>query len=66
MLPKSEYNAPGKDGSGTKAEEQWTDAVEQIKRYAQAPRVEALRQGTQMHRIVMQFEGWKLKRMEEV
>ena len=66
MLPKSEYNAPGKDGSSTKAEEQWADAVDQIKRYAQAPRVEALRQGTQMHRIVMQFEGWQLKRMEEV
>ena len=31
-----------------------------------APRVEALRQGTQMHKIIMQFCGWELVRMEEV
>ncbi len=49
-----------------KAKEQWDEAVEQINRYALAPRVEALRQGTQMHKIVMQFVGWELVRMEEV
>lgn len=41
-------------------------AVEQIHRYAEAPRVEALRQGTELHKIIMQFEGWELKRTEEV
>ena len=50
----------------TKAEKQWYEAVEQIHRYAEAPRVEALRQGTKLHLIIMQFEGWELKRMEEV
>ncbi len=30
------------------------------------PRVEALRQGTTLHKIVMQFEGWELARMEEI
>lgn len=40
--------------------------AEQIGRYAVAPRVEALRQGTQLHKIIMQFEGWELRRMEEV
>lgn len=50
----------------TKAEKQWCEAVEQIHRYAEAPRVEALRQGTKLHLIIMQFEGWELKRMEEV
>ncbi len=50
----------------TKGEKQWREAVEQIHRYAEAPRVEALRQGTQLHLIVMQFEGWELKRMQEV
>ena len=50
----------------TKAETQWREAVEQIHRYAEAPRVEALRQGTKLHLIIMQFEGWELKRMEEV
>ena len=66
VLPKSEYHAKGKDGVHTKAELQWQEAVAQIHRYAEAPRVKALRQGTQLHKIVMQFEGWELKRMEEV
>lgn len=57
-LPKKDFEA--------KAEEQWQQAVEQIDSYARAPRVEALRQGTQMHKIVMQFSGWNLMRMEEV
>ena len=51
---------------GEKAEKQWQEAVEQIHRYAKAPRVEALRQGTQLHKIIMQFKGWELARMEEV
>ena len=50
----------------TKSEKQWREALEQIHRYAEAPRVEALRQGTKLHLIIMQFEGWELKRMEEV
>ena len=66
VLPKSEFNAMSKDGKHTKAELQWAETVEQIKRYAEAPRVEALRQGTTLHKIIMQFEGWELKRMEEV
>lgn len=57
-LPKKDYEA--------KAEAQWNEAVDQIFRYAVAPRVEALRQGTQLHRIIMQFAGWELMRMEEV
>ena len=48
------------------AAKQWTEAVEQIHRYAVAPRVEALRQGTTLHKIIMQFDGHVLKRMEEV
>ena len=48
------------------AEKQWAEAVEQINGYAVAPRVEALRQGTQMHKIIMQFCGWELMMMEEI
>ena len=48
------------------AEQQWQTAVEQIHRYAVAPRVELLRQGTKLHNIIMQFVGWELVRMEEV
>ncbi len=49
-----------------KAEKQWAEAVEQINGYAVAPCVEALRQGTQMHKIIMQLCGWELVRMEEI
>ena len=45
---------------------QWDDAIEQIMHYAEAPKVEALRQGTQLHKIIMQFDGWKLFHMDEV
>ena len=57
-LPKKDFE--------TKSEQQWQEAVTQIEGYASAPRVEALRQGTTLHRIVMQFCGWELARMDEV
>lgn len=58
-LPKGMHT----DDQATK---QWQEAVEQIENYAQAPRVQALRQGTELHKIVMQFTGWEMTRMEEV
>lgn len=50
--------------SDSKAEAQWQDAVNQIRLYAAAPRVERLRQGTQLHCIIMQFRGcdWRERR----
>lgn len=63
-IVEGEFTEDGKPM--TKAEKQWREAVEQILRYAEAPRVAALRQGTKLHLIIMQFEGWELKRMEEV
>ena len=63
-IVEGEFTEDGKPM--TKAEKQWREAVGQIHRYAEAPRVEALRQGTKLHLIIMQFEGWELKRMEEV
>lgn len=63
-IVEGEFTEDGKPM--TKAKKQWREAVEQILRYAEAPRVEALRQGTKLHLIIMQFEGWELKRMEEV
>lgn len=58
-IVEGEFTEDGKPM--TKAEKQWREV-----RYAEAPRVEALRQGTKLHLIIMQFEGWELKRMEEV
>ena len=57
-LPKKDY--------AEKGEAQWQEAIEQINHYANAPRVEALRQGTQLHKIILQFVGWEMVRMEEV
>lgn len=58
-LSKAEYTEK-------KAQEQWDEAVEQINGYAIAPRVEALRQGTQLHKIIIQFCGWDMIKMREV
>ena len=58
-LSKSDYTEK-------KAQEQWDEAVVQINGYAAAPKVEVLRQGTRLHKIIMQFCGWELVRMEEV
>ena len=66
VLSKKDYEAKPEEGKLSKAEEQWREAEEQIKRYALAPRVEALRQGTTLHKIIMQFVTGKLVRMEEV
>ena len=66
VLSKKDYEAKPEDGKLSKAEAQWQAAEEQIKRYAMAPRVEALRQGTTLHKIIMQFVAGKLVRMEEV
>ena len=63
-IVEGEFTEDGKPM--TKAEKQWREALDQIHRYAEAPRVEALRQGTKLHLIIMQFEGWELKRIEEV
>ncbi|MCQ7582416.1 ATP-binding protein, partial [Salmonella enterica] len=57
-LPKKDFES--------RAAAQWGDAVEQIGRYAAAQRVLSMTAGTTLHKIVMQFEGWTLKRMEEV
>ena len=65
LIPKKEKGMSGKMQEELIAK-QWEEAELQIKKYAEAPRVEALRQGTHLHRIIMQFDGWKLHRIEEV
>ena len=61
-----ELKVLGKQDTEVKAEAQWQEAIEQINRYAAAPRVEVLRQGTTLHKIIIQFKGGKLKRIKEV
>ena len=57
-LPKKDF--------GDKASGQWKDAIAQIGHYAAAPQMEILRQGTTLHKIIMQFCGYELRRMEEI
>jgi hypothetical protein len=57
-LPSSETDA--------KAKAQWQEAVEQIHRYMQAPKVHLLSKGTVLHGIVLQVKGTELYRTEEV
>ena len=65
LIPKKEKGMTKKMHEGLIAQ-QWEDAEKQIKQYSEAPRVEALRQGTQLHRIIIQFDGWKLYKIDEV
>ena len=48
-----------------KAEAQWTEAVEQIKAYAQGEKVQLLTKGTTLHPIVVQIKGYETVRVEE-
>ena len=65
LVPKRDKGEK-KETYEARIKEQWQQAEEQIRRYAEAPRVEALRQGTQLHKIIMQFDGYKLVNMDEV
>ena len=68
LVPKREKGEKGEKDDAYKARiaEQWHQAEIQIDGYAAALRVETLRQGTQLHKIIMQFDGYKLKKMDEV
>ena len=57
-LPKKDFD--------TRKDAQWAEAVKQIGRYAEAPKVKTMTAGTKLHKIIMQFESWTLRRMEEV
>lgn len=65
LVPKRE-KGEAKEMYEARIKEQWQQAEVQINGYAVAPRVEALRQGTQLHKIIMQFDGYKLLKMDEV
>ena len=65
LVPKREKGEP-KEKHEARIKAQWHQAENQINGYAKAPRVEVLRQGTQLHKIIMQFDGYKLLRMDEV
>ncbi len=54
------------DATQAAAERQWTEAVEQIRGYAEGPRVSQFIRDTQLHLIVMQVKGCEMMRTEEI
>ena len=54
-----------KGESEARVEAQWTEAVEQIERYAADEKLQSMLNGTVLHKIVAQFSGWDMIRIEE-
>ena len=54
------------DATPAESERQWQDAEEQIRRYAQGPRVRQLIGDTPLHLLILQFRGYDMERMGEV
>ena len=54
------------DATDAEADQQWTDAVAQIKTYAADRKLQTMLHGTQLHLIVVQIKGYDLVKMEEI
>jgi len=54
------------DATAAEAQKQWAEAVDQIKHYAEGPKVRLMIQHTQLHLIVVQIRGCRLLKMEEI
>ena len=50
------------EATKAEAEQQWKEAEEQIRRYAQGPRVRQLVGQTQLHLLILQIRGYELER----
>jgi len=54
------------DATDAEADQQWTDAVAQIKTYAADRKLQTMLHGTQLHLIVVQIKGYDVVKMEEI
>ncbi|MBQ4392565.1 MAG: PD-(D/E)XK nuclease domain-containing protein, partial [Prevotella sp.] len=54
------------DATEAAAEQQWAEAVDQIRHYAEGRVVKRLIQHTRLHPIVVQVRGYEVQRMEEI
>ena len=63
-IVEGEFTEDGKPM--TKAEKQWREALDQIHQYAELQGLRLCAKEQNSNLIIMQFEGWELKRMEEV
>ena len=54
------------DASDGEAKKQWNEAEEQIRSYAQSPRVQQLKGHTELHLLILQIRGYELERLGRV
>lgn len=54
------------DATDAQASQQWDEAVEQIRRYAQDKVVKQLLDGTRLHLLVVQIKGYERLKAEEI
>ena len=54
------------DATAEEAERQWSEAEEQIRKYAQGPRVRQLIGDTPLHLLILQLRGCDMERMGEI
>ena len=54
------------DATAAEADQQWSEAVEQIKTYASDSKLQSMLHGTQLHPIIVQIKGYDLVKMEEL
>ncbi len=54
------------DATEAEAQKQWAEAVDQIRSYAEGPRVRQLIGSTQLHLLILQIRGHEPLRMEKV
>ena len=54
------------DATKAEAERQWCEAEEQIRHYAQGPRVRQLIGDTELHLLILQIRGYALERLGKV
>ncbi|MBR1933511.1 MAG: hypothetical protein IJ841_07485, partial [Prevotella sp.] len=54
------------DAAEAAAQQQWDEAVAQIRQYAEGRMVQHFIQHTRLHLIVVQVRGYELLRMEEI
>jgi len=54
------------DATKAEAEKQWAEAEDQIRIYAEAPRVRQLTAGTELHLIILQIRGYETERFARI
>ena len=54
------------DASDGEAKRQWNEAEEQIRSYAQSPRVQQLKGHTSLHLLILQIRGYELERLGRI